>query len=583
QYGDESIQTVTDNPYRLATDVYGIGFVTADAIARNLGIHPTSEFRYRAGILHVLAEAAEEGHCFLAQPELVNRTVERLALPDHRIAPGDILALTTDMAVDAELILQGGSGGFQGQFLCYAPPFFHAEQGLAQRVKQLLRQPTRVELPRVERWLERCSEKTALHLSAQQRQAVMMAATQRVLILTGGPGTGKSFTCKTIVSLWRAMGKTIALAAPTGRAAQRLSEMTGQAAKTIHRLLEFDPKQMHFKRNQNSPIAAEAIVVDESSMLDLFLANSLFKAVAPDAHLLLVGDTDQLPSVGPGAVLQDLIASGLLPVVRLTQVFRQAQQSAIITNAHRINQGDFPQLEAISNTPQTDCLWCNAQEPAQGVAAIQDIITHLLPKLGFHTAKDVQVLCPMSRGEVGTRHLNQVLQQLMNPPSPQKAELVRGGMSLRVGDRILQQKNDYNREVFNGDLGVITAIDVEEQEVTAQFAQRAVTYDYADLNEITLAFATSIHKAQGSEYPVVILPVFMQHYIMLSRNLIYTGITRARQLVILVGSQQAIALAVEQVKEQQRYTLLAHRLRRDSWSGLASLSPANEAQIGLPE
>jgi exodeoxyribonuclease V alpha subunit len=557
QYGDESIATVTANPYRLATDVYGIGFVTADAIARHLGIHPNSEFRYHCGILHVLGEAAEDGHCFLPQAELVKKVVDRLALPDHRIESDDILSLTTDMSLDEELIMQGGSGELQGQFLCYAPSFFHTEQGLTRRIQQLLRHTIPVDLPRVEQWIDRFTTKTGLQLSEQQRQAVVMSASHRVLILTGRPGVGKSFTCRTIVSLWKAMGKTIALASPTGRAAQRLSEMTGQEAKTIHRLLEFDPKNMKFKRDQDSPIQADAVVVDEASMLDLFLANSLFKAIAPEAHLLLVGDTDQLPSVGPGAVLQDLITSGLIPVVTLTQVFRQAQTSAIITNAHRINQGEYPQLERVSKTPRSDCLWFNVEELEQGVQAIRDIMTHLIPQQGFDPAREVQVLCPMSRGEVGTRMLNQVLQQLINPPAAHKAELVRGGMTLRVGDRILQQKNDYNREVFNGDLGVITAIDPEEQEVVAQFGEREVMYDYADLNEITLAFATTIHKAQGSEYPVVILPVFMQHYMMLSRNLIYTGLTRARKLAIVVGSQKAIGLSVKQVKDQQRYTLLA--------------------------
>ncbi|MEP1079494.1 ATP-dependent RecD-like DNA helicase [Leptolyngbya sp. PL-A3] len=560
QYGNESIETVTQNPYRLATDVYGIGFVTADAIARNLGIHPNSEFRYRAGILHVLSEASEDGHCFLPQPELVEKTVVRLALPEHRIEPDDILALTTDMAIDEELVMQGGPPQFQGQFLCYAPPFFHSEQGLANRVKRLLSNPVSVDVERVNRWIDRFTEKTGLQLSEQQRQAVVMAASHRVMILTGGPGVGKSFTCRTIVALWKAMGKAIALGSPTGRAAQRLSEMTGQEAKTIHRLLEFDPKHMKFKRDSENPIPADAIVIDEASMLDLFLANSLAKAVSPDAHLLLVGDTDQLPSVGPGAVLHDLIASGLIPVVRLTEVFRQAQASAIVSNAHRINSGEFPKLESVSNSPRTDCLWFNVAEPEQGVQAIRDLVTHLIPKLGFDPAQDVQVLCPMSRGDVGTRKLNQTLQELINPHHSGKAELVRGGMTLRVGDRILQLKNDYNREVFNGDLGVITAIDVEEQEVSAQFAGREVTYDYADLNEITLAFATTIHKSQGSEYPVVVLPVFMQHYVMLSRNLIYTGLTRARKLVVLVGDSKAIGLAIKQVKDQERYTLLDYRL-----------------------
>jgi exodeoxyribonuclease V alpha subunit len=488
--------------------------------------------------------------------------VDRLALPDHRIEADDILSLTTDMSLDEELIMQGGSGAFQGQFLCYAPAFFNTEQSLARRIQQLLRSPTTVDRPRVEQWIDRFTAKTGLQLSEQQRQAVVMAASHRVLILTGGPGVGKSFTCRTIVSLWKAMGKTIALASPTGRAAQRLSEMTGQEAKTIHRLLEFDPKNMKFKRDQDSPIAADAVVVDEASMLDLFLANSLIKAIAPEAHLLLVGDTDQLPSVGPGAVLQDLITSGLMPVITLTQVFRQAQTSAIVTNAHRINQGEYPKLERLSKNPRSDCLWFNVEEPEQGVQAIRDIMTHLIPQQGFDPAKEVQVLCPMSRGDVGTRMLNQVLQQLVNPPAANKAEIMRGGMTLRVGDRILQQKNDYNREVFNGDLGVISAIDPEEQEVSAQFGDREVTYDYADLNEITLAFATTIHKAQGSEYPVIILPVFMQHYMMLSRNLIYTGLTRARRLAIVVGSQKAIGMSVKQVKDQERYTLLAHRLSK---------------------
>lgn len=397
-----------------------------------------------------------------------------------------------------------------------------------------------------------------------------MAASQRVLILTGGPGTGKTFSTKTIVALWKAMGKTIALASPTGRAAQRLSEMTGQPAKTIHRLLEFDPSNFQFKRDGQNPIPADAVIVDEASMLDLFLGNSLVKAIAPDAQLLLVGDIDQLPSVGPGNVLSDLINSGQVPVICLTQVFRQAQTSQIVTNAHRINKGQFPTLESVSNSPQSDCLWLAAPEPQDGVQAIRDLITALIPRMGFDPARDVQVLCPMTRGEVGTRNLNQVLQSLINPPSAGKAELVRGGMILRVGDRIIQQVNDYNREVFNGDLGIIRAIDLDEQDVTVQFAERSVTYDYADLNEIALAWAVTIHKSQGSEYSVVILPFYMQHYLMLSRNLIYTGLTRAKQLVILVGPQKAIGLAVRQIKDRERYTLLAERIIRiqETWQQL---------------
>jgi len=412
----------------------------------------------------------------------------------------------------------------------------------------------------VSAWIDRYTAATGMQLSPQQRQAVEMAASERVLILTGGPGCGKTFTTRTIVALWKAMGKSIALASPTGRAAQRLSEMTGREAKTLHRLLEFDPRSMSFQRNSENPIPANAIVVDEASMIDLFLGHSLLKAVALDTQLLLVGDIDQLPSVGPGNVLRDLIASERVPLVRLTQVFRQAATSMIISNAHRINIGEYPVLESVSATPHTDCLWWGELEPEYGVEAIQRLVSELIPKWGFDPARDVQVLCPMTRGVVGTRNLNTVLQQLINPPTPGKAEITRGGIILRVGDRVIQKKNDYNREIFNGDMGVIAAIDLEEQEVTVQFAERQVNYDYADMNEITLAWSVTVHKEQGSEYPVVILPLYMQHYMMLSRHLLYTGLTRAKQLVILVGPKKAIGLAVRQVKDQHRYTLLRERL-----------------------
>jgi exodeoxyribonuclease V alpha subunit len=579
QYGDEAIEVVTRNPYQLATDVYGIGFVTADAIARNLGIPPGSEFRYRSGILHVLTEASEEGHCFLPQPELVDRVVKRLTIDDHTPNAEEILALTLKMAADGELVLQDRSPSASGNpvpesspealetpetknIICYSPPFYGAEQGLADRLGRLLIQDLQVDLPRVQRWIDRFTEKTGLQLSAQQRSAVEMAASHRVMVLTGGPGTGKTFTTKTIVALWKAMGKAIALASPTGRAAQRLSEMTGREAKTIHRLLEFDPSKMAFKRDSQNSIEADAVIVDEASMLDLFLANSLVKAIAPHAQLLLVGDIDQLPSVGPGNVLADLMGSGQIPVIRLSEVFRQAQTSQIVSNAHRINQGQFPHLEAVTNQPQTDCLWLAAPEPADGVQAIRDLVADLIPQLGFDPAQDVQILCPMTRSDTGTRNLNQVLQELVNPPEAHKAELTRGGTTLRVGDRIIQKVNDYNREVFNGDLGVITQIDLDEQAVTVKFADRLVEYDYADLNEIALAWAVTVHKSQGSEYPVVIIPVYMQHYLLLSRNLIYTGLTRARKLVILVGPQKAIGFAVRQIKDQHRYTLLSDRISR---------------------
>jgi exodeoxyribonuclease V alpha subunit len=561
QYGDNAIAVVTQNPYQLAVDVYGIGFITADAIARSLGIAPDSEFRYRSGILHVLSESSEVGHCFLPEAELVEQSANCLSLENHQPDAEQIAKTLAEMAREGQIVMEIGTEELQGQRICYKPPFFQAENHLADRLQQLLQQPLTVDLDRVQSWIERFTEKTGLALSTQQRQAVEMAASQRVLILTGGPGCGKTFTTRTIVALWKAMGKAIALAAPTGRAAQRLSEMTGQEAKTLHRLLEFDPKNFSFKRDIQNPLEAQAVVVDEASMLDLFLANSLIKAIPLDAQLLLVGDTDQLPSVGPGNILQDLICSGQVPVIRLTEVFRQAQASQIVRNAHQINQGQLPNLEPVSVTPASDCLWLGAPEPEPGVQGIRDLVEHLIPQLGFVAAQDVQVLCPMTRGDVGTRNLNAVLQQLINPPHDTKPQLQRGGMTLRVGDRVMQQVNNYDQEVFNGDLGVIAAIDLEAVEVTVQFGDRLIRYDTADLNEITLAWAVTVHKSQGSEYPVVILPLYLQHYLMLSRNLLYTGLTRARQLAILVGPKKAIAMAVRQVKDHQRYTSLSHRLQ----------------------
>jgi exodeoxyribonuclease V alpha subunit len=561
QFGDESITIVTQNPYRLATDIYGIGFVTADAIARNLGIEPHSEFRYRSGLLHVLGEASEEGHCFLPQDELVERSVNRLTLKDHQPKADQMEFCIHCMIQDKELIGEQGTGPHEGQRLYYAPSFYQAETRLSERLKELLRSPVTVDPERVRAWIERFVQRTGLTLSVQQHQAVETAASQRLLILTGGPGTGKTFTTRTIVALWKAMGKEIALASPTGRAAQRLSEMTGQEAKTVHRLLEFDPKNMKFKRDSMNPLTANALVIDESSMMDLFLSHSLVKAIAPETQVLLVGDIDQLPSVGPGNVLSDLIASGSVPVVKLTEVFRQAAASQIVGNAHRINQGQFPQLERVSHQPKSDCLWLSVDEPEHGVQAIRDLIESYIPTLGFNPAQDVQVLCPMTRGEVGTRNLNQVLQELVNPPQVGKTELTFGSTTYRVGDRVFQKVNDYNREVFNGDLGVVEGIDLEEQETTVRYENRSVTYDLADLNEIALAWAVTIHKSQGSEYPVVILPMFMQHYMMLSRNLLYTGLTRARKLAIILGSQKAIGLAVKQIRDRERYTLLDRRLK----------------------
>ena len=562
QYGDQAIQVVSQNPYQLAADIYGIGFITADTIARNLGIAPDSDVRYQAGILHVFNLASEEGHCFLPVPKLVEEATKRLALPDAPVDPARIETLVASMAQAQQLIVEQGYGDLADQQICYAPAFYHTEVALAKRLARFAHRPVEVDLPRVGRWIDALMHKRDMHLSAEQRRAVELAASSRLLVLTGGPGTGKTFTTRAIVALWRAMGKSILLAAPTGRAAQRLAELTGVEAKTIHRMLAFDPGRLQFRHDEDHPLEAQAFVVDETSMLDLFLAHSLFKAIPPEAQVLLVGDIDQLPSIGPGMVLRDLIASEQIPVVRLTEIFRQAAESHIVTNAHRINAGHFPYLTPTTKFAQSDCLWLEAAEPELGAEGIVHLVNDYLPKHGIDPVNEVQVLCPTTRGAVGTRQLNTLLQQVLNPQVSGKTELARGASVLRVGDRVIQQVNDYTREVFNGDLGTITRIDLEEQEVVVQFAEREVSYDYADLSELALAWAVTVHKSQGSEFPVVIFPLFMQHYLLLSRNLLYTGLTRAKQRAILVGPTKAIGFAIKRVTDRQRYTALAERLRK---------------------
>ncbi len=562
KYGDTAIAIVTNNPYQLASDIYGIGFLTADKIARNLGVAPDSEFRYRAGMTHVLSEAAEDGHCYLPQPELIQNVSQLLKTESHQPQESTITQIVQDMSKLDELIRERAP---DQELLCYKPTFFHTEQNLATIIQHRLNHQVNRDMPRVQNWIARFTSSRKIQLSPQQQQAVETAAYSKFMILTGGPGCGKTFCTRTIVELWKAMGKSIALAAPTGRAAQRLGEMTGLEALTIHRLLEFDPKTMGFKRDKDNPLPQKAVIVDEASMLDLFLAHSLIKALAPDSQLLLVGDSDQLEPVGPGRVLCDLINSGIVPIVRLNQVFRQAATSAIVSAAHQINRGYFPTIEPISDIPETDCLWHGGgHQPEHGVQAISELINDFIPERGFNPSTDVQVLCPMSRGLVGTRNLNNVLQGLINPPHPEKVEVSRGGNIFRVGDRIIQLTNDYQREVFNGDVGFINTIDTEEQELVVHYQGRDVIYDFADLNEITLAWAVTVHKSQGSEYPVVLFPMYTTHFVMLSRNLLYTGLTRAKKLAIIIGSKKAIGMAVRSVNQKPRYTQLQQRLMKAS-------------------
>ncbi len=540
EYGAASIGVVTNNPYQLSTDIYGIGFITADKIAHGLGVPSNSEFRYKAGLTYSLTQAAEDGHCYLPKSELVQKTVQLLRTEDHSPKTDAIEFIIHVMSNEGDIITELDTE--TKKWICYKPVFFHTEQNLAVLLNRRLLSLSNQDVPRVRSWIEKFSYSRKMQLSPQQQDAVEIAAYSKISIITGGPGTGKTFTIRAVVQLWKAMGKKIALAAPTGRAAQRLMEMTGLEAKTIHRLLEFDPKSMGFKRDERNPLTCDALIVDEASMLDLFLAYSLIKAVPEGAQILFVGDIDQLPSVGAGQVLADLINSGKLPVIRLTQVFRQASASAIIRSAHQINNGEFPTLDPIdfdADTITSDCLWhTGGQNPEQGVQIITNLITNFIPSLGFNPVTDVQILCPMLRGIVGSYNLNNVLQQVINPPGADKTEITWGNIIYREGDKVIQLTNDYHREIFNGDVGFISCIDNENQEVVIQFSEREVVYDYSDLNEINLAFAVSVHKSQGSEYPVVILPLYTQHYMMLSRNLFYTGLTRAKRLAVVVGASK---------------------------------------------
>jgi exodeoxyribonuclease V alpha subunit len=553
QYGNDSISVVEKTPYRLAAEVYGIGFKTADQLARNLGLPVDAEERLRAGLQYVLSSATEEGHCYLPAQELIKRSAAALEVEDET----KIEAAHEKMLDDGWLKIEE----IDDERAIYLPPLWQAERGVARRLKALIERPVRVEAKRVESWLDRFMEKRGIELSEGQRQAIHLATESRVMILTGGPGTGKTMSLRAMVELFQAMGKSVALASPTGRAAQRLSEVTGREAGTIHRLLEFDPSAMQFKRNDQWPLEAGVVIVDEASMIDVVLANSLLKAIDEHSQLILVGDVDQLPSVGPGAVLKDLINSGVVPVARLTQVFRQAAESLIIQNAHRINRGEFPLLVKPGGQ-KSDCYFIEAEEPGEVVDLIVKSVATSLPKsFGYDPLVDIQVLSPMNRGRAGANHLNDVLQAALNPPQAGKAEINRGNRIFRVGDKVIQRVNNYKLEVFNGDLGTIEAIDLEDQMIAVRFGDRLVGYDSADMLELSHGFCVTIHKSQGSEYPAVVIPLHTQHYLMLSRNLIYTALTRAKKTVVIIGTAKAIGMAMSNLEATHRFTGLTRELK----------------------
>ncbi len=557
-YGDEAIEKVTENPYRLARDIWGIGFLTADKIARDLGLPPDSPHRMAAGVVYALNEATNDGHVFLPRHELVEKAVGLLRIDDAGGMEGaiDRLDASGEVMIDP---VPSGDATLELEAV-YLPPLYYAEVGVARQLRAMLETPqSRLADLREVRWgpfLAALSGGSAVALTEQQQEAVRAALTSKVSILTGGPGTGKTTTLRAVIGGLRQTGHRFLLCSPTGRAAKRLSEATEEPAQTIHRLLGYSPGE-GFVYNEENPLDTDMIVVDEASMLDLSLFYNLLKAVLPQTHLLLVGDVDQLPSVGAGDVLRDLIRSGMVPVTRLEVIFRQEASSLIIRNAHRINRGESPDT---SNRGR-DFFFFGAEEPEDAAALVVDIVQRRVPeKFGYHPLDEVQVIVPMYRGPAGVDALNQALQEALNPPGrPAERRLM--GRLFRVGDKVMQTRNNYEKDVYNGDIGRVHAFDFEEQSMTVRMEGRLVTYDWSECDELVHAYAISVHKSQGSEYPVVVIPILTQHFMMLQRNLLYTAVTRAREMVVLVGTRKAIAIAVKNDKIAQRYSALHWRLR----------------------
>jgi exodeoxyribonuclease V alpha subunit len=566
QYGDASIATVKNDPYRLARDIYGVGFKTADKIARDLGLPLDSPNRIAAGVAYTLSQLADEGHVYAPESKLVHDAAELLGVEPSLTATGiERLVKDGQVKVEAPTLprLATGEGKAREERAVYLTPFYYGETGVASKLRAIMETPTPLSRRQTgegsgvgERIISVSSVGAAL--SEQQLAAVraMLLPSGKVMVLTGGPGTGKTTTVRAIIEVCEKRGLRYALASPTGRAAKRLAEATGRPAKTIHRLLEFSPQE-GFKRNAENPLPIELLIVDEASMLDLLLANNLLKAIAPGTRLLLVGDVDQLPSVGAGDVLRDVIASGRAEVVRLDVIFRQAQDSLIITNAHRINKGQFPDFPKGAR----DFFMFTKDDPDEAAALVVDLVSNRIPKKFGLKSSDIQVLAPMYRGAAGVSNLNPLLQAALNPPLPARLERKMGGTVFRAGDRVMQTRNNYDKDVFNGDIGSITALDLEEQTMTVSVDGRPVVYDWLDADELVLAYAASVHKAQGSEYPCVVLPLLTQHYLMLQRNLLYTAVTRAKKLVVIVGSRKALAMAVKNNKVAERYSALDVRLR----------------------
>jgi exodeoxyribonuclease V alpha subunit len=552
QYGGQSVEVVKENPYRLAEDIPGIGFLTADRIAQSIGTDLNSPVRARAAILHVLNEIAGEGHVYYPRQGLALRVQQLL-----RIDPELIISGIDHLSGQKTIFIEETAD--PGHDRVYLAPLYAAETGIGHLLEGLRDSPSRIRSIHAEKAIDWVEKKLGIKLAAEQKEAVQLATASKVLVVTGGPGTGKTTLILAVLRIFQQLTPRIVLAAPTGRAAKRMGEATGREAKTIHRLLEYSPKTGGFSRNEDDPLEADVVIIDEVSMVDTLLMYHLLKAIPLQSHFILVGDVDQLPSVGPGTILKDIIDSRAFTVVRLTEIFRQSQESTIVVNAHRINRGEMPMLKNESRQERGDFYFIEEDDPGRTVDKIVDLCTCTLPeRFGLDSTREIQVMAPMHRGPIGVTNLNAELQKALNPGGP---GLTQGGKLFKVGDKVMQITNNYGKDVFNGDLGWITGIDAEDHRLVIDFDGRPVPYDFSELDEVIPAYAISVHKSQGSEYPAVIVPISTQHYLLLQRNLLYTAITRAKRLVVLIGTRKALAMAIRNNKPQQRYTWLAERLR----------------------
>jgi exodeoxyribonuclease V alpha subunit len=547
-YGQSAIEIVQENPYRLAQDIRGIGFLSADTIAQKIGIAKDSPLRAQAGISYALTEASGQGHCGLPYAELVPLAVKLLDIAES------IIETAIAQEIADEVLLPDT---VEGQACVFLAPLYYAEQSIAAQIQRLEAGGTTLpafDAGKAIPWVE---QKLSIQLADSQKAAIRLALSSKLLVITGGPGVGKTTLVNSILTIMTVKGVKPLLCAPTGRAAKRLSESTGLEAKTIHRLLEINPIDGQFKRNADNPLECDLLVADECSMIDVPLANQLLKAVATSTAMIFVGDVDQLPSVGPGQFLTDLIDSGVVPVIRLTEVFRQAATSRIVRSAHQINRGVFPSLPEKGEA--SDFYLVAAEEPEVIAQTVVDLVQTRLPrKFEVDSIRDIQVLCPMNRGITGARGINQALQAVLNPPGEHSVE--KFGNRFSVSDKVMQIENNYDRDVFNGDIGFVTGVDQDEEELAVAFDGRVVSYPFGELDELVLCYATTIHKSQGSEYPVVVIPISTQHYMMLKRNLIYTGITRGERLVVLIGQKRALAMAVKGKQVERRWSKLKERL-----------------------